>query len=120
MTHGSHQHALATGRNIHSDVIYVARLEDGRPGIAIARDLKGAVDGDPGVGQLAVTRDGQLVDMEVTRPGEPAVVIIPDGQLLGIDGRAVEVEPRPFADRQGIETIGLARFQGRHAAVAPP
>ncbi|MNZ75071.1 hypothetical protein D3C78_935420 [compost metagenome] len=117
---GSHDHALATGRDIHGDVLYVARLEDGRPGIAIARDLQAAVDGDPGVSQLAVTRDGQFVDMEVSRPGETAVVIIPDGQLFGIDGRTIEVESGAISERQGIEAIGLARSQGRHATVASP
>ncbi|MNI60080.1 hypothetical protein D3C73_1152720 [compost metagenome] len=117
---GSHEHALATGRNIHSDVIYVARLENGRPGIAIDRDLQRAVDGDPGVVELALARDHQIVHMKVSRPGDATVVVILDDHLLGIDGRTVEVEPRPFADRQGIEAIGLARFQGRHATVAPP
>ena len=96
------------------------RLEDGGPGIAIARDLKGAVDGDPGVIELALTSHRQIVHMKISRPGDATVVTILDGHLLGIDGRTVEVEHRPFADRQGIEAIGLARFQGRHAAVAPP
>ncbi len=115
-----HEHALATGRDLHGDLVQVVRLEDGGPGIAIARDLKGAVDGDPGVIELALTSHRQIVHMKVSRPGDATVVTILDGHLLGIDGRTVEVEHRPFADRQGIEAIGLARFQGRHAAVAPP
>ena len=75
----SHEHPLVAGRNIHDDVFDVTRLEKGPPCIAIARDLKRAVNGDPSIIKLAVARDGKLVYMEVPRPGEPAVVIILDG-----------------------------------------
>ena len=116
----SHEHALAPRRHIHGDVIDIARLEDGRPGVAIARDLQAAVNGDPGAGQLAAPRDDHLVRVEASRPRYAAIVVIPDRQLPDIEGRAIEVEHRSFSKREGVEAIGLPRFQRRHATVSTP
>ncbi|MNZ47043.1 hypothetical protein D3C78_647460 [compost metagenome] len=84
------------------------------------RQRQTVIDGDVRTGELAVAGDRQLVGMQGARPMEAVVVVIPDRQLPGIQGRAVEVEHGPLGEGQGVETIGLPRCQGHHATVAAP